>query len=280
MIDRPRAKAQETTASANADIPYSSGSIASRRAFMVSSIAALFGASQAQASENYPRSERYPYSFSPLEFLAEQEQLMLPKKTNRKALHTAFTIANAVADHAADMTRIRLQDALLRKYGSSAPLPSTKEALGRASRRQHLLENYVEDIGNAIRVAGYRYQAADFLSSAFADGQIETPFHLDCDLLTHLTLHVAAEHNMPLAAVPAPHHMYIGSFRFPQFAMEMTNIGRGHLATTHREQRKHNEEEGIRSRDPQDYRPCDDEYLKADIIRCLEFAAPQNVTHI
>lgn len=219
-------------------------------------------------------SERYPYSFSPLEFLAEQERKIFAHESNEEALCTALNLANSVANYTADFTRSRLQNLLnMRHWPYDAPFVSADNALAGAGNAPHLLQIYVEDIGREIHRAGYRYQPEGLLSSAFAADQIGSPFHLDCDLLTYMTLHAAYRHNLPLAAVPAPNHMYIGSFRYPNFAMEMTRIGHRPLATTHQEQEGISKNAGVSSQDAHDYHPCQEKYLKAEIIRCLKLAA-------
>lgn len=299
-MNRLFAPAEEAAASSHADIPYSHRTVMSRRQFCATSIGGLLAmssASSAMSAEGYldpqvvresyrkpnatesiviePRIQ-YPYSFSPWEYLGQQELEEFDEHPNRKAaIDTAMIVANNVANRTAEFFREHIYQEY-RMLREDDWRPTTSGALAMASINEELLYAYVECLGEVLLEAGYGFQEQDLLSEAFNTTEHRgSRFTLDCDLLVYMALHTAFRHDMPLAAVPAPSHMYLGSMKHENWAAELTLIGKSSVKITHEGQKecakkRRSESPPPRSEmkdahDPQNYVPCDEAYIKEDM---------------
>lgn len=198
--------------------------------------------------------EFYPYSQSTLQYYVDQESYVLPHQTEQKSImKIADNIANRVAIMATDYVRKAMKE----------PGLTTAQALKRIARNEKLLGWYVQTIREELNRAGYSYREMSLLSTGMSKTKNpDSGFQIDCDLLTHVALHVAYRHDIPLAGACAPGHMYAASFQFHEFAAEMTSDGM--VVTTHEAQK---ESAGKKSgASPDHFCPCDDAYMRASVV--------------
>ncbi|MCB0352838.1 MAG: hypothetical protein KDD64_04910 [Bdellovibrionales bacterium] len=164
-------------------------------------------------SRNY-----YPYDQSTLELYAAQERLIFP---DRDGAETALTIANNIANRVALAAHERVQKRA--ELRGDSKLYTMEEAFAELASSQAGLQEYVCLIGEELLRAGCYYKIEQSLDAAVDETKhLDGKFHLDCDLLCHVALHAASRHDMPLHAIRAPQHMFLGSPVYENFAVEMT----------------------------------------------------------
>lgn len=206
------------------------------------------------------RREYYPYKQSALQYFIDRESEVFPKRTSQK---TIMTIANNIANRAALMLRDEVRE--LKKK----PEMGIAEALAEARYNQDLLETYAVYIGWDLAQAGDTYKEI----AVFSDGMDprnnhpDGGFHLDCDTRTFVVLHAAHRHDLPLAAVTAPRHMYVGSNKFASLAVEMTGV-HAHSTSHLFQKNKHTPYALYASRleNGEDFAPLNDNTLRAGIV--------------
>lgn len=164
-----------------------------------------------------PTRKRYPYSESALLIHANEEKKMFLDHAENvdTMIVIADNIANRVAQRVHEGVRASSVHASLRRIGAS----------------NESLQRYCALVAAELRRGHCFCFPEGSLHDAVGAGRNVDPFimfHLDCDLLCDVALHCAARHDIPLHAVAAPNHMYIGSPDYSDFAVEMTAF-RGQL---------------------------------------------------
>lgn len=191
--------------------------------------------------------EEYPYSRSTFEMFVDENEKSFP---GNATLKNNLEMVRALADNVANGTAEKALD-----YVRGLP---GKEEISQADAFKFLSSNpegmsaYAECIASELRRAQVFYRVESTFDTSV---QSTTPFnekcYMDCDLLSHVALHCASRHDMPLHAILAHEHMYVGSPRYPELAIEMTafrpsddeKTGKNdrsapRLATTHADQKR------------------------------------------
>ena len=166
----------------------------------------------------------YPYSRSTLEVFAEHNREMF--EDNAEQLHNidivmtiADNIANNVARRCLEERRIFYRDAGEPETAANITVEETLADLAETKDGQI---RYMRAVAQELTAAQSFYESKNALNQTVTDAFGEDAFKLDCDLLSHVTLHCAARHNMPFIAYNAPLHMYVGSTTIDDLAFEMT----------------------------------------------------------
>jgi hypothetical protein len=161
---------------------------------------------------------RYPYTRSALSIHTDAEKRFLPQG---EGLITQLTtiednIANRVAQRVHETVKGQSIQESLHTVGST---PQGLSLYMKLIAEEHIRAGCICDIRNP----GGEGSFADAI-----DPHKNYPgtFNLDCDLLSNGALHAASRHDIPLHAVFAPNHVYVGSPQYAKFAREMTAFRR------------------------------------------------------
>ncbi len=172
------------------------------------------------------RADEYPYDISPLVVMTQMEERLFPTHTRA---HEAVQIADAIAASVKE----KLHAEVVRIVPAAE---SPDESLRIASTSRELMKKYMLLIAEHILAQGYFYDQRSTYHEGILEKERHKDWPLDCDLTSHIALHVAGAHDMPVAGVESLHHMYVMLLNFPD-VVEMTEMGKPEFFQTH-EQKK------------------------------------------
>ena len=134
-----------------------------------------------------------------------------------------MTIASNIANGVARDVLVALKKSL-REEGQNERADSLtlKQAMEHLSKTEEGQKYYINNVAAHLINANCFYKEASSLNEGVLNMVGANKLEIDCDLLTHVAMHCAHRHNMPLVPYRAPSHMYLGSTNFPDLAFEMT----------------------------------------------------------
>ncbi len=180
--------------------------------------AIALGARQSRAADipdnPFSANNEYPYLFSPLEFHAHLEQKHIP--ANNRA-----TEVIGIADEIAERVKFLLHRHL--KYKRHAPTGSPDQSLHVASLQWETIDQYMHIMAGEIVKEGFTYQSSCSYHNGIVAKEKYNYWPLDCDLTSHIGLHIAKQHRMPIAGAESFCHMYLCS-KNSHRVFEMTQL--------------------------------------------------------
>ncbi|MDB4978503.1 MAG: hypothetical protein JWM56_689 [Candidatus Peribacteria bacterium] len=157
----------------------------------------------------------FPYDLSPLSFHLSLQERYIPANTKAKLV---LDIANSIADNvkAAMCTEVQRQFPNL-QINSAVSLRITAAS-------QDLLREYMRIISKHILDEGYVYGRDCSYHDGIVQKEQTNVWPLDCDLTSHLAMHVAEKHGMPIAYWQQWEHLCLCAVRGDDI-YEMTELG-------------------------------------------------------